>query len=270
MNLVLGNTSQLSRYFPDDYIKVSSREMDLNSLKKTKWEAVYICFGEHRTYLTETADRKTKDLFWSVNVEKTFDVIENLKDVSNKIVYYSTAELWNNTTGPIELETPFRFYNNIYTDSKRHVSEILRDKTKYHNVSVIYPFNFNSVYRAEEFLFGKIFKSIINNTPVSIGDVHYYRELLHPQMVADASIEILPGVDEIVGSGRVVHVGDFIELLYMCSGLRYNDMVNADSSRPSIYRNNIFYSAKRNEKYDVDRLIDLTLKELEIAKRITP
>jgi len=267
MNLVLGSTSQLSHYFPDDYIKISSREIDLNSLKKTKWDAVYICFGEHRTYLTKTEDEKIKELFWSVNVKKTLDVIENLKEVSNKVVYYSTAELWNNTTGPIQLTDPFCFYENIYTNSKRHVSETLRDKVKYPNVSVIYPFNFNSVYRAQEFLFGKIFKSIINKTPVSIGDVQYYRELLHPQMVVDASVEILPGVDEVVGSGRVVHVGDFIELLYMYSGLNYREMVEEDTSTPSIYRKNVFYSSKRNEKYDVDRLIDLTLKELETARK---
>jgi len=263
MNLVLGSTSQLSHYFPEDYIKISSREIDLNSLKKTKWDAVYICFGEHRTYLTEIADEKTKELFWSINVQKTLDVIDNLKEVSNKIVYYSTAELWNNTTGPIQLTDPFCFYENIYTNSKRIVSGILRDKKKYPNVSVLYPFNFNSVYRAQEFLFGKIFKAIINKTPISIGDVQYYRELLHPQMVVDASVENLSGVDEVVGSGRVVHVGDFIELLYTHSGLNYREMVKEDTSRPSIYRKNVFYSSKRNKKYDVDHLIDLTVKELK-------
>ena len=81
-------------------------------------------------------------------------------------------------------------------------------------------------------------------------------------MVVDASINATAGVDEIVGSGRVVYVKDFIELLYMYSGLSYNDMVTEDNSRESIYRKNIFYSAVRHENYDVDRLIDLTLKEL--------
>jgi hypothetical protein len=39
-------------------------------------------------------------------------------------------------------------------------------------------------------------------------------------------------------------------------------MVTEDNTRESIYRKNIFYSAVRNEQYDVDRLIDLTISEL--------
>jgi membrane-associated HD superfamily phosphohydrolase len=81
---------------------------------------------------TETNNIESQE----INVQKTLDVIDNLKEVSNKIVYYSTAELWNNTTGPIHLNDPFCFYKNIYTDSKRIVSEILRDKEKYSNIFI--------------------------------------------------------------------------------------------------------------------------------------
>jgi nucleoside-diphosphate-sugar epimerase len=262
MNLVLGSTSQLSRYFPDNYAKVSARELDLDALTKTRWDAVYICFAEQRTYLANAIDENTRNMFWNTNVDKTLQIIERLQEVTDKIVYYSTAELWNNTSGPVKVTDPVSFHKNNYTESKWHITQILRDKEKYPKVSILYPFNFNSIHRGDQYLFGKIFKSIVNKQPVTIGDVQYYRELLHPQMVVDASINATAGVDEIVGSGRVVYVKDFIELLYMYSGLSYNDMITEDNTKESIYRKNIFYSALRNEQYDVDRLIDLTLNEL--------
>lgn len=264
MNLVLGSTSQLSRYFPEDYAKVSSREIDLEALTKTRWDAIYICFAEQRTYLANAVDENTRNLFWSTNVDKTLETIERLQEVTDKIVYYSTAELWNNTHGPVKVTDEFSYHGNNYTRSKHRITEILKNKNKYPKVSVLYPFNFNSIYRAEQYLFGKVFKSITNKTPTILGDVNYYRELLHPKMVVDASIKAEAGIDQIVGSGRVVFVRDFIELLYMYSGLSYNDMVKEDLTYESVYRKNVFYSAIRDESCDVDRLIDLTLKDLNL------
>ena len=43
-NLVIGNTSQLSKYFPDDYRKISSRNINDNDLHG-KWDSVYITFA---------------------------------------------------------------------------------------------------------------------------------------------------------------------------------------------------------------------------------
>lgn len=267
MNLVLGSTSQLSQYFPDSYAKVSSRELDVDTLSKTHWDAVYVCFAEQRTYLANAIDENIRNLFWNVNVDKTLSIIERLQEVTDKVVYYSTAELWNKTHGPVKVTDSYLYHDNNYTRSKHQITEILKNKQKYPKVSILYPFNFNSIHRGEQYLFGKVFKSIINREPVTIGDVYYYRELLHPKMVVDASIDVEAGIDEIVGSGRTTFVKDFIELLYTCYGLSYNDLVTEQTSQESIYRKNIFYSAVRNEKYDVDRLIDLTLKDLENKTR---
>lgn len=266
MNLVLGSTSQLSKYFPEDYAKVSARGIDLDALTKTHWDAVYICFAEQRTYLANAIDENITNLFWSTNVDKTIEIVDRLQPFTNKIVYYSTAELWNNTHGPVKITDPFDYHPNNYTKSKAEVTNILKDKQKYPKVSILYPFNFNSVYRGEQYLFGKVFKSLLNKAPVTLGDVYYYRELLHPKMVVDASIIAKFGVDEIIGSGRVVYVKDFIELLYLYSGLSYNDLVTEQTTHESIYRKNVFYSALRNENCDVDQLIDLTLKDLESMK----
>lgn len=267
MNLVLGSTSQLSQYFPDSYAKVSSREIDLEALTKTRWDSIYICFAEQRTYLANATDENIRNLFWTINVDKTLSIIERLQEVTDKIVYYSTAELWNNTHGPVKVTDPYSYHDNNYTRSKHQITEILKNKEKYPKVSILYPFNFNSIHRGDQYLFGKVFKSLINREPVTVGDVYYYRELLHPKMVVDASIKAKAGIDEIVGSGRTVFVKDFIELLYLYSGLSYNDLVTEETSHQSIYRKNIFYSAVRNESYDVDQLIDLTLKDLESKTR---
>ena len=137
MNLVLGSTSQLSRYFPDNYAKVSARELDLDALTKTRWDAVYICFAEQRTYLANALDENTRNLFWNTNVDKTLGIIERLQEVTDKIVYYSTAELWNNTSGPVNVTDSVSFHKNNYTDSKWHITQILRDKKKYPKVSVL-------------------------------------------------------------------------------------------------------------------------------------
>ncbi len=262
MNLVIGNTSQLSYYFPDDYTKVSSREVDMDSLCTTKWDSVYICFAEQRTYLANSTDETVKNLFWDTNVSKTLAMIERLKSVSKKVVYYSTAELWNRTNGPVNVTDAFSYYENSYTSSKRQITDILKDKDKYPNVSILYPFNFNGIHRSEKYLMGKIFWSIQNMERITIGDVYYYREMLHPSMIVDASLRCDAGKDEIIGSGRLVYVRDFIQALYRKFGLRYNDFVTEEITSESIYRKNIFYSSMKNDKYNVDSLLDMTVSEL--------
>jgi nucleoside-diphosphate-sugar epimerase len=263
MNLVVGSTSQLSRYFPDDnHVKVSSRDIDISSLTSRTWDAVYICFAEQRTYLANSTEQEIKDLFWKTNVGKTLAAIEALHKVSNKIVYYSTAELWNNTNGPVNVTDSFCYHSNSYTESKREITDVLKDKKKYPKVSILYPFNFNSIHRGDQYLFGKIFGSILSKRPIIIGDVSYYREMLHPSMIVDASMKCKEGVDEIVGSGRVVFVKDFIKLLYGKLNLIYEDFVTEQVTSPSIYRRNIFYAQRQTDTYSVDVMLDRTTKEL--------
>jgi hypothetical protein len=50
-NLVIGNTSQLSYYFPDDYIKISSRKINFEYHKKQKYDRIFLCFAEQRTFI---------------------------------------------------------------------------------------------------------------------------------------------------------------------------------------------------------------------------
>jgi hypothetical protein len=86
--------------------------------------------------------------------------------------------------------------------------------------------------------------------------------MLHPSMIVDASMRCKEGVDEVVGSGRVVFVKDFIKLLYSRMGLKYEDLVTEQVTNPSIYRRNIFYASNQTDTYSVDAVLDETVKEL--------
>jgi len=266
-SLVIGKTSQLSQYFPNEFVKISSRNLNLDELSKQRWGTVFLCFAEQRTYLANSKEDSVENLFWNINKNLVEEVIQCLNNISDKIIYYSTAELWNNCNGEICLDLPFHFHENHYTKSKYAITKELQNKSKYPKVSVVYPFNFNSVYREEQYLFGKVFKSIITEEKIVIGDIDYYRELLHPKMVMDASINrIETGKDIIIGSGRLIHIGDFIKELYNFFGMEFDNMVIQQYTTPSIYRNNVFYSSTHIQQYNEQILFDIFTRELTERK----
>ena len=69
------------------------------------------------------------------------------------------------------------------------------------------------------FLFGKIFNSVLNEEHIEIGDTYYYRDLLHTSYVASICQNV--SEDKIIGSGRMFFVNDFIRDLYKAFGLKY-------------------------------------------------
>jgi hypothetical protein len=64
-NLVIGNTSQLSKYFPEDYVKLSSRNIDKKFIQNKIWDRIFLCFGESRKFITD------EKLYDEVNFEYT-------------------------------------------------------------------------------------------------------------------------------------------------------------------------------------------------------
>lgn len=260
-NLVIGSTSQLGRYFPEEFEKISSRNIDLSSLRR-EWDTVYICFAEQRTYLANEKDMETQ--FMSTNYDMTKEIVEELQPYCKNMVFYSTAQLWDACVGPISLETPFKFEENHYTLSKLKITERFRDKSKYPKVSIAYPFNFNSIHRKGSYLFGKIFRSLVGNESIEIGDTYFYRELLHPKMVVDASVNHTKiGKDFIIGSGRVVYINDFIRNLYSSLGRDYISLVKEDINTKSKYRTGIFYNETPNPFCDNRKLLQMTVDEIK-------
>lgn len=251
MNLVIGNTSQLAHYFPDDYEKISSRNIDFEKYNN-HYDRVYICFAEQRTYITDNWE-----IFFKTNVDYTLSVIDHFSQISNNVIVYGTSELWNNWDGPINIYTPFNYKLSNYVESKDMlISDIHR---RYDNVIVLHPFNFNSIYRKDGFLFSKIFDSIVNQKQITIGNTYFYRELLHPKFVVEQSIKARQ--DEIIGSGRLIFVNDFIRSLYSHFNLRYDDYVTEDFSENITSNEKIFYLKSRRILYNDlfnDTVIELT------------
>ena len=248
MNLVIGNTSQLSYYFPEDYIKISSRNID-ESIFNQHWDCVYICFAEQRTF------KNNDKLFNDVNVDYTKEVIKKLN--ANKIIYYSTAEMWNNTVGEINLDTPINYHYSDYIHSKENITNYL--KQTYNNLYVAYPFNFNSKYRLPPFLFGKVIDSIVNKTHIELGDTYYYRELLHPSYIVNETIDM--ETHKIIGTGKLIFINEFIRKLYDAFHMKYEDYVTENIKDCSIYRKNIFYSKQKNNFTELN-LHNILVKEI--------
>ena len=255
-SLVVGSTSQLSYFFPSSYAKISSRDINFKKLKETKWDRIFICFGESRKYIDNIQN------YNDINFKLILKVIDELKSNCNKIVVYSTCELWNKLSGTISLEDDFDFYPTPYLDSKYKITKyILDNQEKYKNVIILYPFNFNSTYRSENFLFGKIFKSIINKVKIEIGDTYFYRDLVHPKYVVNQSIT--SENHQIIGSGRLTFVNDFIKDIYNNFNLNYSDYVTEFKSNFKEYnKNNEYYLKSEMCLYSYDELKSDTIKDL--------
>ena len=252
MNLVIGNTSQLSQYFPLDNIKISSRNIPSNILKNS-WDSVYLCFAEQKTY------KNNDDSFYQINVEYTKSIIQQIK--AKQIIYYSTAELWNNYNGEIDTTTPYNYHYSDYVASKEKITTYLKEN--YNNVKIMYPFNFNSIHRLPPFLFGKIINSIRSKTKIEIGDTYFYRELLHPSFVVTQSIN--QENDSIIGTGNLIFINDFIRKLYNTFDMKYEDYATENLDQKSIYRKNIFYNKDRINFTEYN-LLDILVKEIKDIK----
>jgi len=252
-NLVIGNTSQLSHYFPDDYEKISSRNIQRPT---EKYDRVYICFAEQRTYI-----QNDKNLFFDINIDYTLKVIDYYTNNCNKIIVYGTSELWNNWVGGIDINTPYDYKPSNYIDSKRLMIAEIKDKFK--NVIILHPFNFNSIHRKDGFLFSKIFDSIINEKKITIGNTYFYRELLHPKYVVQKSIDATS--DNIIGSGRLIFVNEFIRHLYSFFHLNYDELITEDYKENITSNERIFYL--KSKQLLNNNLYNDTIREIEKIKK---
>jgi nucleoside-diphosphate-sugar epimerase len=260
-NLVIGNTSQQSYYYPDDYIKISSRNVDFNYLRENSWDSVYITFAEQRVY-----DDNIN--YFNTNYIYTLKIIENLIQNSNKIVVFLSCELWNNYAGQIDLTMNFSFkpklsgfteYLLIKKMLHNEIKKRRQENNLYNNVIMIHPFNFNSVYRSEYFLFGKIFNSIINKKKIEIGNTYYYRDIIHTKYLVSRVIESKE--DEIIGSGRLYYVNDFIRDLYKYFDMNYNEYIIEDVKITN--NSEKLYYSYQEKIYTYDMLLNDTIEDLK-------
>lgn len=257
-NLVIGKTAQVAQYFPrDDFEYISSRNINTEEIQKSEWDRVYICSAEQRTFYKEAE-------FEKYNVDTTINLIDRIKNNCGTVVVYSTAELWNKVHGAVDLETPHHFNATPYIASKKKMTDILlQNNEEYSNITIFYPFNFNSTHRRHGFLFHKIFHSIIHRQKIEIGDTYFYRELLHPKFVADRSMNLEE--DSLIGSGRVTFVNDFIRDLYHHSGLNYNEYVTENIDYKKKADRDIYFLSSQECHYSYDSLLSDTLEDIRRA-----
>jgi nucleoside-diphosphate-sugar epimerase len=253
-SLVIGNTSQLSYYFPDNFEKVSSRNINFVQLCEKSYDKVFILFAEQRTFLNES-----EEFFINTNFNYTIDVINRFKDISNKVIIYSTSELWNKYDRCVSISDTYNYNYSPYIKSKEILCNFINDNRDiYSNVIIIYPFNFNSVHRKEGFLFGKIFDSIISNKKISIGDINFNRDLTHPKNIVDISLKA--DKDCIVGSGELFNVQRFIEDIFTKLNKNIIDYIEYDNSNNLNIKRGGYYNCEKTLNYD--ELINLTINDI--------
>lgn len=252
-NLVIGNTSQLSYYFPDTYHKISSRNINFDEIRSRKYDNIFITFAEQRTFFDE-AD------FIDVNFTYTLRVIDELKNYCNKIYVFSTSELWNKYDGAVDISLPFSYNETPYIKSKEILCQELRSKSDtYHNVIIIHPFNFNSIYRKSGFLFYKIFDSLLSNRKYEIGNINFNRDLIHPKILIDETLKTES--ERIIGSGHLFNVKKFVEDIF--TGL------DLDINKYLTYKSEDFLNNKRAEYYNKEKicsyelLLSTTIQEIK-------
>jgi len=201
------------------------------------YRVAILSFGENRTYLNNLS----QEAFDYINVTQTLKAVERFRHISDFVVVFGSSELWSRCTGPINVETPISYFNNPYTRSKHRLVTSIREKS-YRNVHLIHPFNFNTRYRTGDFLFGKIYGSILTRSRVVLGDTYFYRDLVTASDIVNSCIN--PSVSEcIVGSGRLFHVNEVIRELYRSVGLEYDDYVSENINSISIRRQYPYFAA---------------------------
>lgn len=255
MNLVIGNTSQQSHFYPDDYIKISSRDIDMEWLSNNKFDSVYITFAEQRIYDSNIN-------YINPNFHLTLDIIRRVISNSNKVVVFGTCELWSNCSGTIYNDSEFSFNSNGYSMSKSLlINEVKRLRlidSEWDKVKIVNPFYFNSSFRSEYFLFGKVFNSIMNGQKIEVGDLDFYRDMIHTKFLVNRVIDC--DKDMLVGSGRLFNVKDFIFDLYLEFGMKPEDYIIVNKE----YKvNEKFIRPKVDWNYTYNDLLSDTIDDLK-------
>lgn len=245
-NLIIGHTSQLATFFPDSYERVSARDINFDDYLGNFYDRVYILFAEQRTFDKSLLEED----FLKVNVELTSKFIEFFSKISNKVIVYGTAELWNNHDGEIDINTEINYKYSPYIKSKEVLYKTIidnRNMNKWENVIIIHPFNFNSLNRKEGFLFYKVFNSLMNDVVINVGILDINRDIIHPKYLVNKSLT--SDEDCIIGSGKLTNVGNFIKELFSSFDKNSDDYIITDITSTSNHTGNEFW-LKSNEKYE--------------------
>jgi nucleoside-diphosphate-sugar epimerase len=261
-SLIIGDSSQLNFYYPKEYDRMSSRNIDFDLINKNGYDTVYLLFAEQRTFLNET-----EKFFTNINVDYTIKLIDKIKNKCKRIIIFSTSELWNDYDGEVSINLPYKYNYTPYIKSKEILCDLINDnREKYDNVKIIYPFNFNSPYRKEGFLFSKIFQSIIYKKPIEVGDLNFVRDIIHPSLIVNHSIET--NEDLLIGSGELINIENFVKNLYKINDLVYDEYVHSFSlNNLNNVRKNYYSKIKYSNYNDLLNLTHGDIRKNSISEK---
>lgn len=257
MKIVIGKNSQLAKYIdPLDTIFCSANDIDYNVAKKA--DKIYFFFCEQRTFL-----KLPEEDYLNVNVTLTAEILEKLYNNKTDFYLYGTGDLWNDYEGGVTIDTPIRYKYSPYLKSKHVLTEYIHEFIESRNatnVHLIHPFNFNTPYRKEGFLFYKIFDSIINKKQIQTGNLNFMRDLVHPKFILNRSLCIRRS--NMVGSGNPINVKEFINNLYSYFQLNMHDYVQEDTSAIQVHTS--FFYHKTKIRYN--NLFEDTINDIKAFK----
>lgn len=271
-NLFVGNTSQLAYFWQKnnadtDFISSRNLGKNINWLQLNCYNNVIISYADGRTYLE---NQELSPDFIETNVLYTEIFIKNIIKYCNNIIYFSTTELFNKHDGPLMLpdnnKDIIKYFNfdtvSPYINSKAIITKKLLN---FESVIVVFPFQFNSPVRLDRnYLFSKVFNSIINKEHIIVGDTYVYRELLHPRFIERQTKEVLKTKKhQIIGSGRVVFVNDFIRDVFKHFHMNYNEYVEENLKQNLKVKRNVFYYNSKRCLYSYEELLSDTVNDLE-------
>ena len=244
-NLVIGDTSQLSYYFPKSFDRISSRNIDYSSMGE--YERIYICFAEQRTF-------KSDANFIDINYHYTLDVIDKILSKTNEVVFYSTAMLWENLE-QYDITADFSYNeNNKYLVSKEMISKELERKK---NVIVHYPCNFNSCQRKNGYLFSKLIDAC-RGKQIETGNLNFDREVVYASYITDISTK--SKCSQVIAPGYLVNIEKYFRDTINSFGYNMIDLVSqnlpAMSIKPKSMHNII------DNDYSYGKLLQDTIEDI--------
>ena len=247
-DLIIGSGSQLAYYL--EGTRVSSRDIPYDVITKHKWNRIYLCFAEQRTFIDND------DSFMKINHDLTREVIDKLDKYCNEFVFYSTSLLWSGYEGVYNMSMPYSYKETGYLASKQKITDYLIDAE---NVSVHYPCNFNSKKRKGGFLFASLYDIINNKNRVKLRCLDFEKEITHVKYIATKSMNTRG--NSIIAPGFLVNVRNLFGSILNEVDMKLEDYVEETECTTFVKPNNYYYDVRDNNYSECD-LVSSFVEEL--------
>jgi hypothetical protein len=98
----------------------------------------------------------------------------------------------------------------------------------------------------------------MNKKQNTIGDINFNRDLIHPKIIVEQSINTTE--DKLVGGGSLINVKDLVKDLFIKSEMKYEDYIVENITNNLPNKRKEYYSSIMYSNYD--ELLNLTIKDI--------